>query len=255
MRLARIDTSLLASAVVFFPMWLKGFEFNESLAFAAPILTSSMSAFVLNDIYDVEKDKVNHPSRALPMGKISLNAAMIIYFALLFATLVLIKALIPTEKLFLYLVFLLIVTNYNHVVERFPRVKNLYVALSVIVPVLVAQQIVNGRQSEIALIASLLLFVIGREMLMDIIDFEGDGHTFVKLIGVTIGTGLAFLLQAISLFALLTIANNTWEWVALIVVALLFASGIWLWQTSSNQRMVIQIMKIQLAASIVFLVS
>lgn len=165
----------MAAAIVCAPLLFAGFGVSESFSLARPILTASMSGFVLNDIYDVERDRINHPTRPIPSGHLSSSAATILYFALLGGSLLTIKLYAPMDQLFLYLTFVLLFSNYNFVVEKVLRLKNLFVAVVTIIPVWIVADLIALDSTRFVLMASLLLYIVGRELLMDVQDMEGDG--------------------------------------------------------------------------------
>ena len=127
-RLIRLDTSILTACIVFVPYIIRGERIVHAAQKALPILLTCMCCFVLNDIHDLEKDGINHPHRPLPAGAISERGAMGIYFLFMASTLLSIFAYIDQEQYYIYLLCLIVFTNYNHVVSDFPLIKNFYVA-------------------------------------------------------------------------------------------------------------------------------
>jgi|TARA_B110000908_G_C10258195_1_gene457101 4-hydroxybenzoate polyprenyltransferase len=79
------------------------------------------------------------------------------------------------DQLFLYLTFVLLFSNYNFVVEKVLRLKNLFVAVVTIIPVWIVADLIALDSTRFVLMASLLLYIVGRELLMDVQDMEGDG--------------------------------------------------------------------------------
>lgn len=253
-RLSRLDSSSLGAMVIFLPLWLRGIPWAEGTKSAFPILTASVCGFVLNDIHDAERDAIIHSDRPIPLGLISKNAAMIFYFAALFATLISIKAFIANTELFLYLLFIIAMTNYNFLIERFPYLKNLYVAFVTIIPVLIVQQLLRRGFLWYPFPLALLLFILGREVLMDTMDSKGDGQTFAKVVGIKISTWLALSLQGIGLLVLLPASESVLQKVVFGILALLLLVFSILWTFPNLRRTVIHLMKAQLAVSIVYLI-
>lgn len=253
-RLSRLDSSFLAAMVIFIPLWIGGVPWLDGVQAALPILSASMCSFILNDIHDAEKDALNHPERPIPLGLISKNTAMFYYFAGLFVTLVLIKAYIASEEIFLYLLFVVVVTNYNFIVERFPYLKNPYVAFATVIPVLIAQRLLMLDVLWSQLPLALFLFILGREALMDVLDAQGDGQTLANTIGIKTSTWLAFSLQGAGLLALFPASETVVQKMVFgIMLLLLFLFGV-LWAFTGLRKIVIHMMKVQLAASIIYLV-
>jgi len=63
--------------------WYGGLEFQYAALLSAALATILISAggFVINDILDVEIDRVNRPDRPLAAGKVSISAAWVAYVA------------------------------------------------------------------------------------------------------------------------------------------------------------------------------
>ena len=81
-RLSRAEGCLLAFVLVLLPHYLSGGDLWPSVGLALPILPIATCTFILNDINDIERDAVNHPSRPLPSGTISVKYAAAFYTAL-----------------------------------------------------------------------------------------------------------------------------------------------------------------------------
>src|SRR5687768_4747212 len=96
LRLSRASTCALAFALVFLPSYFHTRELWPSVALAIPIFSIAMCMFILNDINDVERDRINHPRRPLPVGSITIDTAAIVYLVLFSVSLALVRVLIET---------------------------------------------------------------------------------------------------------------------------------------------------------------
>jgi len=251
--LTRIDSSLLVFVVVFIPLLLNDHGMLRTLQYSLPLLVASMATFVLNDIYDAEKDEINHPQRPIPSNQLTKTVAMVFYFVLLFSVLVLVKFYIPKELVFLYLIFVILTVNYNHLVEYFPSLKNVYVALVTVIPIVILQNILNTTADRYLLSSSLFLFILGREILMDILDIEGDGNTLAKYLGPQMSISIAFVFQLIAIFLLCILVDSTMDMMMTILVAIVAIIAIYLWSKKNRRKAALSLMKLQLAACVVFL--
>lgn len=255
LQITRFDTSLISSLVVFIPLSLGGVGLRESWMLAMPVLLLSMAGFVLNDIHDHEKDIINHPERPIPRGEISKTGAMFLYFFLLAVALANIKIQVAVEHVFAYLVFAILMANYNFIVERFSYLKNFYVAATAVIPVcMVIQQDVLDRAPWI-LPLSIFVFVFGRELLMDVLDSEGDTDTLPSLIGekksVVSGFG-AQLLAALSLIAFSESIGQKYIAGSMLIIAF---AGLLVWRWKKERRKVVRVMKIQFLLGVAFMVA
>ncbi|HEY6625870.1 MAG TPA: UbiA family prenyltransferase, partial [Ignavibacteriaceae bacterium] len=75
--------SVIVAAVICLPGY--GIELNVFLAALSASLVMA-SGNIINDIYDIDIDRVNKPSRPLPSGKISIKEAYILYFVFIAAS-------------------------------------------------------------------------------------------------------------------------------------------------------------------------
>ncbi|WP_269586169.1 UbiA family prenyltransferase [Roseibium sp. Sym1] len=253
LKLVRFDTSLLTACIIFVPYLYKGLTVLHAAQKALPILLTSMCCFVLNDIHDLEKDRINHPTRPLPTGSISERSAMGIYFLLLALTLSSILSFVEQDKYYIYLLCLIIFTNYDHVVSDFPYLKNFYVATASVLPILIL------RPSEFSftiidnVALAMMFFIFGRELLMDLQDLLGDGQTFVRSLGEKSSASIGFGSQFIAILLLAAIAEGAIHWA---VIAFLFASyilHIFLWHRLKFRPVIIHAMKAQAIAGLAFL--
>lgn len=251
--LTRIDSCLLVLISVLAPSYFHEGDFITSLKYSSPLLVMSVCAFIINDINDIEKDLINNPDRPIPSKRISLNYAIALYFIFLFLSLLLVKILIPINFVYLYVVFIVMLTNYNYMVSGFPYLKNLYVSITSIIPIIILSYISPGDYGYMYICAALFFFIIGREMFMDIEDMKGDAATFVKIIGEQIAVHVATLLQVIGTIILALIANSLLDFVC---VAILISMNFYTyrkWFSNHERRKLILIMKMQMLLGIYFL--
>ncbi|NPA75014.1 MAG: UbiA family prenyltransferase [Euryarchaeota archaeon] len=139
---------------------------------------------VINDYYDREVDKINHPERPIPAGEIAPSTA-VIYAAVLFGMGILLAYLISTCALLIaaYAVFVLLLYESSLKYEGF--VGN--VAVSILVGMLfVFGGIIFGKLYLMVVFAFMsALANLGREIIKDVEDMGGDINrkTLPKKIG------------------------------------------------------------------------
>lgn len=254
LKLSRASTCALAFAIVFLPYYFHTHELWPSVALALPIFSIAMCMFILNDINDVERDLVNHPRRPIPAGSITVGTAAIVYMALFVLSLVLVRVLIQPNVHYIYLLGFLLAINYNTIVDNLPKLKNLYVAFTVLVPVFIVNTAAEAPVISISIAAALFLFVLGREILMDLQDSPGDGSTFAKSIPTTIVSTFAFALQAAAILALGLHVSNPTRLISLTLVLFLFVFVVARWKVVASRQFLINLMKLQLLAALTFLV-
>lgn len=149
--------------------------YSSVKVFLAAITASlTMSAGnIINDIYDLNGDKVNHPDRPLPSGIISLKAALVYYFILLAVSLFL-SLYISSLNFAVNLIAVLLLYLYSYKLKRIALGGNLTVSLLTGLTFIYGGIAVNNIYNSIipALFACLINLI--REIVKDMEDAEGD---------------------------------------------------------------------------------
>lgn len=180
--------------------WISGFI---GIGYSIPryffaILVASISVFlvtsagnILNDILDHKTDKVNHPDRPIPAGKISLHQAKIYSAALFIApfAIVLPFAIIGTYS---FLVPLIVIIAELLLISYEVRTKNVGLAGNATISVLVGLIFIYGGVAVGAIAPMIVLFILAslsnfsREVIKDIEDMGGDSDrmTYPKKHGI-----------------------------------------------------------------------
>jgi 4-hydroxybenzoate polyprenyltransferase len=139
-----------------------------------------MCTFIVNDLDDVEKDRINHPDRPLPSGELKPAFVAVLYYCCLASTLLSIRFGIGTNPIsFLYYLGLIAAISYRYVVEYLPVIKPLYVALVSTGPVILIVQYSPREPSLYAVAVAVFFFMLGRELCKDLPDRPGDPASFL----------------------------------------------------------------------------
>lgn len=147
----------------------------DMLAFAFAIAFGN----VLNDVFDISIDRVSHPERPLPSGKISVSAAVSFCGASL--VLALVPATFPSIHAVFHIAFYatLFATLflYDRFLKRIPLLKNITVAALCTTPLVRAifYPDANPYPLFVAIGFAFSLTLI-REIIKDLEDMEGDRH-------------------------------------------------------------------------------
>jgi geranylgeranylglycerol-phosphate geranylgeranyltransferase len=190
------------------------------------IFTSASNA--LNDYYDREIDRVNHPERPIPSGKVSPKSALI------FASTGFIVSIGLTFWLSFYIGFivlglvlaaLLIQLGYDLKVKKTKAVGNIFVGFQTVLAFLFGGIIV-GNLSPVAFMASAsFLAITAREVVKDVEDIKGDFDkvSLPKMIGVRkanfLALALVFIAIALSVAAFYPLGILGWGYFAVVLVA------------------------------------
>jgi geranylgeranylglycerol-phosphate geranylgeranyltransferase len=127
----------------------------------------------INDIYDVDIDRVNKPRRPLAAGAISTNAAIGLY-AFFFAASVFLILFLPTVAGAWIGVWIVLLHIYSW------RLKRMYLAGNILVSAVSGSGFLLGAYAGGDIGAGAIpaaftfLFVVGREIVKDVDDIEGD---------------------------------------------------------------------------------
>jgi geranylgeranylglycerol-phosphate geranylgeranyltransferase len=252
--LTRPGTSALIFLTVFLPLVVSTGLLPESLKKALPALFIAMCTFIVNDIDDVETDKVNHPDRPLPSGSLLPRYATVFYFVCLALALYTTKTFIPAPTAYLYYLLLIVVLNYKYVAEQLPNFKSLYVASTSTFPVLIVVGVLSiGREYLLVAIAT-FLFVLGREGFLDYLDRAGDQVSFISGLPRQTITVLGFAAQGAALVLLSPLIRQTTDMVVLGLLSILSTLSFLIWSRGDEPRRAIGIMKVQMFCGLYFLI-
>ncbi len=259
----RVPTALLMGATVFLPALFTGVAPLAALLRAVPFVLGALGGFALNDYHDASKDRVNNPHRAIPRGALSesgvLAAALVLLVAALLAGVYEARG---RADLLLYAVFILGMWSYNVVVRRLAASKTVYTAVVSSTLVWFDVVVLGYRPLYYLFPIAVVLFIVGRELLMDIRDMRGDRLGGAVTVPMILGPGatarLAFALQLAGASLLLPVAVTvSLPWNGLLLALVLASIGgamlAWWRDAERYQRYVIHGLWIPMLAGIVML--
>jgi len=170
------------------------------------ITTGFISAYgyAINDIFDIEIDKINVPHRPIPSGSVSLNGAK--WFSVITLSLGLAFAvLIDFIAILLALSGIILLYLYAAHFKRSGFPGNLIVALLAAIPFVFGGFVTQSYTTLIYPASFAFLINLGRELIKDIEDVDGDKLENVQSIALRYGVKPARNLAYIILFALVII--------------------------------------------------
>jgi geranylgeranylglycerol-phosphate geranylgeranyltransferase len=162
--------SVLVAAMICLPGKIPGL--NVLLAAISAALTAA-SGNIINDLFDIETDKINRPLRPLPSNRITITEAYILILVLILLSLV-ISYLISYSAFFIVIISHLILFLYSKYFKSIPLLGNITVAFLTGL-VFIFGGVVVGNPSA-AIVPAVFAFLINliREVVKDIQDVEGD---------------------------------------------------------------------------------
>ena len=166
------------------------------------LLTST--SMVINDIYDIELDKINQPTRALPSGIITVPEAISTVLLLLGAVNYLSTTYLSGNLQFLLGLSTALVATYTPLLKRIPFIKNVscafLVGLSVIFMGLAASTTILANHIHFPLLtiamSSVFFGSLYNEIILDMRDVEGDRLHGIYTLPVLFGLPLSYALAS-----------------------------------------------------------
>lgn len=251
--LTRLDSSFLVFLAVFVPVLARSGDPSLSFSQAVPLLFIAVCTYIANDLDDLEKDRVNHPSRPLPNNELSPTFAATLYFVSLALALLTIKLNVTGGVSFVYYTLLTISISYSYIVEWLPASKSIYVAAAIAIPIVIVAILYPSEPRIRVLVAAVFLLNWGRELCKDIVDRKGDRVSVVHRFPAERVAILAFALQGIALALLATIITIPLELPVILLMAAIFIYSWQLWRQSGGEQKAIVMIKLQLLVGLYFL--
>jgi geranylgeranylglycerol-phosphate geranylgeranyltransferase len=171
-------------------------------AFTAALITAG--ANVVNDIFDLEIDRINQPDRALPSGKITINGAKI-YFVMLYSAALILAVFCGKIMFFTALLIAILLYWYSAVLKKTVLWGNILVALVSGFTFIYGAMSVGGWRGGVVPAILAFFFHFGREMVKDIQDMKGDMASNAITFPAKYGKGKAIVLTRIIFFTLMLV--------------------------------------------------
>jgi len=221
-----------------------------SLLAAAALATAA--GHTVNDIYDLDIDRVNKPKRPLPAGALSLGAAWVQYFVLVVGT---IAVALTLQRLAAVWVAAWIVLLHLYSA----RLKRMYLAGNVLVSAIGASGFLLGASAGGDIRAGFVpaaytfFFIMGREIVKDTADIEGDRASGARTLPIVSGARPA-LLAAAAIFAALCVAfplpaelgyyEAAYGWIMLSTLVPILLVSVWLVLGNRSLALVSSLLKL-----------
>lgn len=243
--------------MVFFSMFLTKYFLIESfistpllsdidfIILTTSILLITMGGYLINDIYDIESDKINKPGKVYISTIISIKSGLFLYFLTSITGLILgfylsiNKNLNHLSGFFIVTVILLFI--YTKILKKLPLIGNIIVALLVSLPIFLVYEFDHSMISIKDIFDNLFLSIIIffylsfaflttliREIIKDLQDIKGDNKFKLKTLPIMIGNKrtinfvvfLSFLLQLLLLLVLIDSFKNDYYLVLIFSITL-----------------------------------
>lgn len=157
---------------------------NLFLVFVGAVIIWLVSAggFIINDIFDIDIDRINTPHRILPSGQMSLRTAYTYASIIFFVALVLsfYSLTIPTSlnlgliPPFATLFGIVSLILYAGWLKKLGLIGNLLIAILAVVPFIIGGMVINKPLQGLLPMGIVLSLIYSREIIKDVLDVKGD---------------------------------------------------------------------------------
>lgn len=167
-------------------------KFIISIVNTLIIMSSSM---IINDIYDINHDKINNPNRPLVTGEIKVNEAIILSFLLLCSAEYMSYYFLPYNLQKIIHISIFYVNIYTPIFKKIPIIKNLSCALLVGFSIIFPALSFNYNIRLLFIAFNLIFFgSLYNELLLDMADYEGDKYNNIYTIPVLFGNKISWII-------------------------------------------------------------
>jgi len=191
--------SVIVAAIICQPHTNLGFNIFLA-AFAASFALASGN--IINDLNDVEADKINKPFRPIPSEKITTNQAYVLYISSVFIS-ILISVFLNEVALAIVLFSILILFVYSKFLKQIPLIGNITVAFLTGLVFIFGGVVVENPVAAIVPAVFAFLINLIREMVKDIEDVEGDNEVGVITFPIKFGIQKSKIIILISALTLI----------------------------------------------------
>lgn len=204
-KVARLPVAIIAGLPVSIVLALRtSLEWPTIISQALPIVATTMAGFIINDIYDAKKDKYSSVSKAIAAGKISSETAACVAVFLIAVAVTLAAGISRGASLFVIIAAIVGVSLYSVLAYHLPVFKGFITGTLSCAPFAYAAEI-SGLNIYASCYILLVVFIAGRELLLDVRDFKADQkaniNTLVYYLQPTTSRVLGWMMMAGSIIA------------------------------------------------------
>lgn len=234
----------LNAFITFVTIWIAAFispEFhlNHQLILASIIAALiAAGANIVNDIFDIEIDRINKPQRLLPSGRVATRQAWA-YFGVAYGIAFFLSIFCKWSMTVIAVVIAVLLIIYSARLKRTVLWGNIVVSLSSAMAFIYGALSVGDWRPGLIPAVLAFFFHLGREIIKDLQDLKGDLHrqsiTFPGRFGAKASIALVnaifiFLIMLTFLPYILNIYGSLYLWIVVLGVdSVLLFSCIYLW--------------------------
>lgn len=201
-KLVRFPTCIFINLIVSIPLLIRNKNIALSILSGLPFMLAAMTGFALNDCLDFRKDKISKPHRAIPSNLITMGEALLIAVLLGILSFVFSIYMAHTlTHLFLYLFALVGVIVYNLIIKYAAIFKTLSAALICVLPIVYVATFEENILHTLPIAVMTYIYILGREIRMDILDYDGDKAENIKTLPILFGNNFSAIISQILIYS------------------------------------------------------
>ncbi len=174
-RLFRVELAIFGMICVLIGGIIGGFDYlNEKLIIAMiAVFFITSGSMGLNDYFDRDIDKKAHPDRPIPSGKITPMQGLT-FSIILFSVSLILSVFINTLCLIIAVITIDLLILYETILKNQGIVGNMVVAFIIAISFIYGGASVGRPEMSLNFTVLAFFLMLGREILMDVTDMEGD---------------------------------------------------------------------------------
>lgn len=204
----------------------------EFLILLSSVLFITAGGYIINDVYDIEADKINKPEKVIVSKSISSNHAWKYYYLLSISGLSLGIYISFEKQLALFSLYFIasfiLLFLYSRFLKKIPLLGNLVISLLVTLTIFLVYEFHSKLVTKSNMINDFFLFIVIfyyllfaflttfiREIIKDIEDIKGDYNLRMKTLPILLGIrrtrDIAIVLSMILLLFLISLLKETYN--------------------------------------------
>ncbi|MDY6776356.1 MAG: geranylgeranylglycerol-phosphate geranylgeranyltransferase [Halobacteria archaeon] len=195
--ITRPANSVFAGFAAVIGSFIGGFSLVPAVAAATVTVFATGAGNAVNDYFDAEIDAVNRPDRPIPSGRLSEREALGTASSLFLLAFFVVLSL-PPLAIGIGVLNLTALVTYSSHLKRVPLVGNLVVAYLTGSAFLFGGAAVGGVEYTAVLFVLGLLATLGREIVKDVEDIEGDREEGARTLPIIWGETRSLMLASVS---------------------------------------------------------
>lgn len=216
--------------LAFFTVYIGALSADSTL-FSIPLLLAMFAVFFIaagsgpfNDYFDYEIDKINHPGRPLPSGVIRPKTALCMGI-ILFSLGIFISFFVNLQVFFISIFGVTLIVIYELVSKKTGIFGNFMVGFTISASFITGGAVVGDFLTPFFYAVVAFFIIFGREILLDVRDYEGDKKARITLPGrfgkknsSYVGVSCLFVTIILLFYPGFFVFNNIWYLILIIPV-------------------------------------